>query len=810
MPLENAVLWAWHHLQLPLFMPWQAYGLNLAANQGNAWFPPELLFHLILPGNFSVWNVARLFLLAFGTYLFAEDLGVRPLGAFMAGAFMVFSGPALPNTNLGMVNPLMLLPYLLIATRRTIVAPRNTAWWLWLFVFALLVDGMFLSGFPEVLPLLFLLVVLCALVWTSTERTSMKGRIVKLFALGAASLAGGLGSIIATVPLLQTLREYFSYQSPTSYLSAVPTRWTVTLVDPSFFGHALTAGRLEMGQSLWILGNPLIWGLAFLSVGAGYQMAPSKRRLLYVFWGVVAFGVLGYSNQLNVLRLFSFPPFNLIIMIRLLSFLWWLPLCILAGVAVDQWTILSGRWRGLPWPLIIGLIVFALWRTSITMPSETPQLIQNALPSLLLLLAAEVAVLPEPRISLFLVTALAIFSLMINIPRNYFYPPAPENRIVADIQQSSPHPNASLYYFAYNHLTVTALKRGLSSVQAFGVFYPKPYAQMLAILFPSPAPTSAQGVLFAAAPTLSSIRWSTASLDRLRFLGIDQLVSPSALPRITLQPDVPAIAKEFPNNFQSMLSAIGAIAAVYNERSDLQHAFPAGPSLETSLLAWASTDGVTTDSAQSVLRPYAPLISEAYRVTNTLKSLALFNFISTLPAPHIFKANNATTFVYTINSSPSLVWAPTHIAFAAPASFWHRAARATLSLLRSTAYYNKPLDQPHLKPAHQVTVVSYAPGTQITTLKLSAGRGGLVVLRQTPVPGERLSVNHKDVQWVPVDGGVFTGVAIPRGVSIIEVNYLGPVLRVSWWISLVVSLLLLLGCIILTVYVRRDAVRHQL
>ncbi len=151
-----AVSWAWSHWQLPIWLPWQAYGINLAANQGNPWFWPEILCHLILPSNYSVWNVVALFFLAYGAYLCSCDLGLDVMAGFITGLFAALSGPALPDVNLGMWNPLMLLPYTLIAARRALQSAQRQRVWQWMLIFVLLIDSMGLSSFDEGLPLVSL------------------------------------------------------------------------------------------------------------------------------------------------------------------------------------------------------------------------------------------------------------------------------------------------------------------------------------------------------------------------------------------------------------------------------------------------------------------------------------------------------------------------------------------------------------------------------------------------------------------------------------------------------------------------------
>ena len=75
MPLEQLVTSAWSHLRLPIVDPYQAYGLPLLATQSVPVFPPEILMHLLVSNNYSVWNMMRLIILSFGSYLLASSIG---------------------------------------------------------------------------------------------------------------------------------------------------------------------------------------------------------------------------------------------------------------------------------------------------------------------------------------------------------------------------------------------------------------------------------------------------------------------------------------------------------------------------------------------------------------------------------------------------------------------------------------------------------------------------------------------------------------------------------------------------------------
>jgi len=128
LPLEKLGLLAWSHHQLPALDPYQGYGIPLLATQGVPVFLPELIVHLIAQSNYSLWNLIRLLALSFGTYLLASSFGQSMVASIAAGIAISFAGVAPPNTNLGMLNPLMVLPFVLLSLRYLLdpAKPRKT------------------------------------------------------------------------------------------------------------------------------------------------------------------------------------------------------------------------------------------------------------------------------------------------------------------------------------------------------------------------------------------------------------------------------------------------------------------------------------------------------------------------------------------------------------------------------------------------------------------------------------------------------------------------------------------------------------
>jgi hypothetical protein len=117
MPMGHLAILAWSHLNLPIIDPFQGYGFPLIASQGIPVFPPEVLLHLLISHNYSTWNVLRVLLIAWGTYLLASSFELSFVASLAAGVAASLIGIVPPNINLGMLNPIMLLPFVLLALR---------------------------------------------------------------------------------------------------------------------------------------------------------------------------------------------------------------------------------------------------------------------------------------------------------------------------------------------------------------------------------------------------------------------------------------------------------------------------------------------------------------------------------------------------------------------------------------------------------------------------------------------------------------------------------------------------------------------
>lgn len=805
-PMQQVAAHFWRIGQLPLWLPSEGFGQSLAANQGAVWFPLEVVVHLLVPHDYSAWNLLRLFLLAVGTYGLAREMGVSFAGGLLAGSLAALAGPAPPNTNLDMLNPLMVLPFLLIVSRRLLSGERKLAW---AAATSLLMALLWLAGFDEVLPLLMVVWALFCLALLAGG--AGRGGLVRCGAwLGACTVAGVAGSAIATLPLLSSLHSSFSYQSPMSYLAHVPAYWLITLLNPWAFGRGVAGGAFDMGQSVWIVGNVVMWVL-LVSAVAGLVRTRSdgpERFWWYACTALTVLGILGYANVLGILRVFGWPPFDLILMIRFLPFLWWLPACTLAGYGFDHLDAGASRWLGALSGCLacaaLGGEILAL-HTLVAAPEPVHMgaalgLLREAVPAAVFAAATAAAVLlPHSwrRAGLLTITLL---SLLVYAPANFFPRSSGSGKLAAEVARVS-GPNASIFVSGGGTLPLQLARHGDAMLQAMGVFYPRRYVSLLTASFGSPGNVGQpSSTLFFGAPTLSSLPLTPGNLQRLAALGVGTLVTA-----------LPVFSDSFVANGMfgpGVEAAVTALAHVYSTRPDLQAAFPFGsPTFSLRLLQWATTFGISVDSAHTVLAPFAASYRSLLRqVTADPRSPAIFSATASLFSGVLRVAGTAVTaggpnwYLYRLVPAGATVWRPAQVRAGSFRTVRRVLAGSTPDRLLSRAYvtggswpHGSVLDQSGV----HVRVLSLRAGGTFTRIRLdTTGGRALVVIRSLLVPGETVRVNGVTVPPREIDGA-WTGVTVPTGRALVVLDFLTPQLRLAWYLSLttilVCALVLLLS-----------------
>jgi hypothetical protein len=690
LPFEYLISLAWSGLHLPIVNPFQGYGVPLLASQGVPVFVPEILAHLLFPHNYSIWNVVRVVILAWGTYLLVDSFDLSFGAALAAGVAAGLAGVVPPNVNLGMLNPLITLPFILLALRHLLDSQQSRPR-VWILGLVTGVVFLALSGFQELLPLMGVVIVIFGVAMIIHFHTISVAPRRLIWTL----LAGVVGLIIGSVGYLPTLTAVASgmgSNSSSNHLFAVPSWWMGTLSMPLINGKSLVAHSQDLGQTVWILGTPIFFAVIIISFIVAVRYAKSTRWFVYPSLALTVFGILGYIDAFGVLHIFGFFPFDSIDMDRFLQFAWWLPWCLLLGI-----TITYGR--RLRVAELVGAVVFTtgidivgllLFAHRLTAMNLTPYVHKAVIAGLLAfgLCIVFVASLAIDRfvhgvwLSVLLVIVMAVFYLPTN-----FYPTAGGQII---IRPQGVGNNSLVFYLNQEQLPAQT-----SALNDFTPVAPTAYNAIVQAIFPSSDLTNKTASAREGLPTAEFAKTNPALIAKLDSLGVTDIVDPGSL----------SIGEPIPT-CSSHQSTIGLCAA------------------GTVALVGSQTDA----------RAYIYHLTGASAVVDPVTQLKV--------APTASAALRQSV----------------------------RAVIADKRTMPATAFLSGPIRA--TRPVTSAEVVSRSFSSDSVTIRLHSSNAGVVVLRQSDLPGMSCMINNVSVACDAADGGLWTAVHVPQGRSTIRLNYL--------------------------------------
>ena len=261
----------WVHFHVPWWNPYEGTGAPLAADmQSAAFFPPTLL--ALLSGGQLPEQMLLELLSGVATFLLLRRLSVNRLVAVGAAIAFALNGSFAWFGEQGPVNPIALLPLLLLGVElaySTSLERRRGGWWLIAVAGAL----SFYAGFPETAYLDALL----AAAWI-LWRCGCLG-VHRLRPFGVKVLLGALAGALLAAPLLLPAIEYLSH------------------ADLGVHGGAVGSGTVTP-RGLSMLVMPYVFGPIF-----GYD---DPAGVVFGFWrslggylttSLVLFALVGISSR---------------------------------------------------------------------------------------------------------------------------------------------------------------------------------------------------------------------------------------------------------------------------------------------------------------------------------------------------------------------------------------------------------------------------------------------------------------------------------------------------------------------------------
>lgn len=523
-PLTRLSAQAWAHLQLPVIDPFQGFGVPLLANQGVPVYPPQILAHLLLPHDYSIWLVANLVALAFGVYLLARTVGQRWLGGLAAGFLAALAGAASPNVNLSVLDALAVFPFVLVALGHALdptTRHRRVA----LLGLSTSVALLCLSGFQELLPLFAVVFIVFAVAFALHHRSVPRRPLVLASAAGSA-LCGVVIASIGILPALDLVRGGTGLNASTAHLSHVPAFWLSTLALPTLSWHAAAQAPQDLHVSVEVLGTPLLVVVVVLALAiAARARATATRYYVVPCVALVVVGVLAYADVGGILTLMGVPVFDAIYSVRFIGFAWWIPLCLLLGAVVSHASVLRRRDVLVALACAAGFdAVFLLrYRHALLAAGVAASSAVTAAPyvaaGVVALFCAGVllARAAGPRAGAGVMALVVLASCLYDLPVKLA--PSRDASVIATIRA----PGVSLGRGTHlGYFGARQLPTDQHSVQIYGPVVPHAYASALTALF-SPNDTGGNGPLYGALPTLATLTLTPRTVEKLRFLGVDVL-----------------------------------------------------------------------------------------------------------------------------------------------------------------------------------------------------------------------------------------------------------------------------------------------
>lgn len=532
-PLERLASTSWAHLTLPIVDPFQAYGTPLLPNQGVPVYPLQLAAHLLFPTNYSIWNIVNLVALMFGSYLLASSFGQGWLGSLAVGTAAGLAGVAPPNINMAMLNPLPLLPLVLVCVRYTIDPDsrhRRQAWLGTVTTVAL----MGLSGFPEVLPLLAVVIVVFTGAMIVHFRVVPR-RPALIASVASAGVAGTVIGVVGLLPTLSTLESGSTVNAPTSYLAHAPVVWLSTLTVPTVAGKAITAAPQDLGMTVWTLGTPLLLAVVVLALAVAVR--PAGRHIRWYVWpssALAVFGILAYVDAFHVLALLDVPLLRSVYSIRFVQFGWWIPWCLLLGAVISNVRLI--RWAdaaaALGTTLVFDLVLVGTYRGELQSAhlarfdgAATTATVLALVVCAAFTLAGPVAGARRTKVATVAMAGIVVASCLFYVPRDYF--PAGSDEAVSSWRV--PQTNAGRGdYLTFDG--ATPLPTTFYSVQDWGPIVPQPYGDLVNALFGPSDTADDLGSTNPSAPTLGFVDIDNRLIEILRSLGVTTVLLPTPIP----------------------------------------------------------------------------------------------------------------------------------------------------------------------------------------------------------------------------------------------------------------------------------------
>jgi hypothetical protein len=274
----------------PLWNPHLMAGRPFLANAQSALFSPFTMPIFVLPLSkaLGVMALLKLFVAAFGTYLFGRALGMRFAGALLSGVVFAFGTFFVVWLAWPLTNVFALIPWLLLAAELVVRRPGPLP----AAGLAAAVALQFLGGHPET-SFHTMLAVVVFFVFRLVQRVSREGggRRALLRPALTFGLAAAVGSAIAAIVLLPLLELLLHSADYARRQDKTPTH-----MDPRFIGALFLSdywGRPTQTPLAPFVSNRGYYagGVTLMLAAAALVLRPTATRIAFAAFGAFTLAV---------------------------------------------------------------------------------------------------------------------------------------------------------------------------------------------------------------------------------------------------------------------------------------------------------------------------------------------------------------------------------------------------------------------------------------------------------------------------------------------------------------------------------------
>lgn len=279
-----------------------------AEGQIGALFLPNIILYRLFPfvTAYNISLVLTIILIAWGTYLWCRQWGIRSWVAFLAGMTMAFSGVTIPHlTHIALLQSYSLMPLLSWLALALIQQPSYPV----LVIFAILLSQQVFAGFFQAAFMTWGLIMILA--YTASGKGT---KLRSVFVVGMGILMGVGLSAIQILPsqefLSQTAARY-GFDQATASLFSFRLDNFLTIFHPFAIGSPRDATYDFTGNSIFWENNIFLGIFPIFSIGYWWMKKQKRRALLPLLLLISLAAILMMGKYSPAYLIYAFWPMNL-------------------------------------------------------------------------------------------------------------------------------------------------------------------------------------------------------------------------------------------------------------------------------------------------------------------------------------------------------------------------------------------------------------------------------------------------------------------------------------------------------------------